>query len=115
MSEQLHWEGIKAERKVFSQPENTRRALLLYQLIRDDRLMLPQDDELLEELGNVRLVEVSPNVLKIDHDPSRHDDRVIAISLAVQFLMDRAVRPVTFASARGLRIPGVGDRSCRAS
>jgi hypothetical protein len=39
---------------------------------------------LLDELRNVRLRETTtPNVYRLDHDSSRHDDRAIALALGV--------------------------------
>jgi hypothetical protein len=37
---------------------------------------------LIDELAHVRLRETGPGHVRIDHDPSRHDDRVIALGLA---------------------------------
>jgi hypothetical protein len=52
-------------------------------------LVLPDGPELLAELGNVRLRETSPGVLRMDHDPDKHDDRAIALALAAHQLLDR--------------------------
>jgi hypothetical protein len=60
-------------------------------LLRDRRLSLFDDTELLDELGNVRLRETSPGVLRMDHDPDRHDDRAIALSLAALALVENPV------------------------
>jgi hypothetical protein len=67
-----------------------RLASTLHLLLRNRRLALPDDPELLEELANVRLRETSPGVLRMDHDPSRHDDRAIALALAAHRLLERA-------------------------
>jgi hypothetical protein len=42
-----------------------------------------------DELRNVRLRETTPGVVRIDHDPDRHDDRAIALALAASKLLDR--------------------------
>jgi len=47
---------------------------------------LPDDPELIDELANLRLRETSPGVLRIDHDPDKHDDRAIALALAAHRL-----------------------------
>jgi hypothetical protein len=39
--------------------------------------------------------ETSPNVYRIDHDPGRHDDRVIALALALHRLVERGERRPT--------------------
>ena len=44
---------------------------MLHPLIRDRALVLPADDELLDELANVRLREASPGVLRMEHDDQR--------------------------------------------
>jgi hypothetical protein len=46
-------------------------------------LAIPDDEELIEELVNVRLRETSPNVYRLDHDPDRHDDRAATIGMAL--------------------------------
>src|SRR5215211_7818774 len=60
-------------------------------LLRDRRLWLFDDSQLLDELGNVRLKETSPGVLRMDHDPDKHDDRAIALSLAALALVENPV------------------------
>jgi hypothetical protein len=38
---------------------------------------------------NVRLRETAPGVFRIDHDPDRHDDRVISLALVAHRLAER--------------------------
>jgi phage terminase large subunit-like protein len=90
MVQRMRSKGVTVEEAVFSQPANARRAVSLHTAIRDHRLSLPDNEELIDELINVRLREVSPNVFRLDHDPDRHDDRATALSLA---LVDLATRP----------------------
>lgn len=59
----------------------------LRMLLRNRRLALPDDLELLEELANVRLRETSPEVPRMDHDPDKRDDRAIALALAAHRLL----------------------------
>lgn len=66
-----------------------RLAVTLHTAIRDRHLSLPDDDALIDELANVRLRETSPGVLRIDHDPDKHDDRAIALALAVHRILDK--------------------------
>jgi phage FluMu gp28-like protein len=108
-AERLSRQGVRTERATFSAGENSKRALLLHQLIRSHTLAIPDDPELIDELANVRLIETSPGVYRLDHDPNRHDDRAIALALAGQALLDHFPGQVTFASPRGLRIPGVRE------
>jgi hypothetical protein len=51
-------------------------------LLKDRRLWIYDDEELINELANVRLKEPSPGLLRMDHDPQRHEDRAIAVALA---------------------------------
>jgi phage FluMu gp28-like protein len=53
---------------------------------------LPDDEELLDELANVRLRESAPGVYRMDHDPDRHDDRAVALALAAHHLVTRVPR-----------------------
>ena len=63
----------------------------LFALLRDKRLDLYPDDALLDELRNVRLVETIPGQLRIQHDPGRHDDRCVAIGMAIVPLVERSL------------------------
>jgi hypothetical protein len=66
-------------------------ASTLHLLLRGRRLWLYDDEVLLDELANVRLRETSPGVLRMDHDPDRHDDRAIALSLAALALVENPI------------------------
>ena len=61
-------------------------AFKLYAALRDRRLRLPDDADLLDELAHVRLRETSPGVYRLDHDADRHDDRAIALALCIEAL-----------------------------
>ncbi len=88
------------EEYLFTATSVARLANSMLVMLRDHRLYLPDDPEILNELANVRLRETSPGVLRMDHDPSRHDDRAISLALAVQ---DCIKKPVfDWASAYGL-------------
>lgn len=52
----------------------------LHLLLRDHRLALPDDRELLDELMTVRLRESAPGVYRLDHDSGQHDDRAVALA-----------------------------------
>lgn len=73
----------------FSSGSVGRLAMVMYRLLRDRALVLPDDPALLDELGHVRLREVSPGVIRMDHDAGRHDDRAIALALAASELLSR--------------------------
>ncbi|HWC35940.1 MAG TPA: terminase large subunit [Mycobacteriales bacterium] len=82
LAQRLRVKGLRIEEFTFSGASVGRLALTLFGLLRDRLLALPDDDGLRDELGNVRLRETSPGVLRIDHDSGRHDDRVISLALA---------------------------------
>jgi phage FluMu gp28-like protein len=88
--QRLRTRGIQCDEFTFSSSSVGRLASTLHLLLRNRRLSLPDDPELLEELGNVRLRETSPGVLRMDHDPDKHDDRAIALALAAHRLLERA-------------------------
>lgn len=112
LTERLRHRGISVREYVFSAQSVGRLAATLFQLLRDHTLQLPNDDELLDELANVRLRETSPGVFRMDHDPDKHDDRAIALALAAHRLVERGeeVRvPARTYVARG-RLPVAEDR-----
>lgn len=86
LTQSLKRRGTRIRQESFTVQTNSKRATLLYNLIRNGNLALPDDAELLDELANVRLKETSPGVLRLDHDASRHDDRAVALSLAADEL-----------------------------
>lgn len=90
MAERLRHRGLRVDEYAFSQQSIGRLATALHLAIREHRLALPHDDDLLDELANVRLRETSPGVLRLDHDPDKHDDRAIALALATLHLTENA-------------------------
>jgi phage terminase large subunit-like protein len=67
----------------------------LFTLARNRCLVLPRDDELADELLNLRLRQIGHGSYRIDHDPGRHDDRAVAIALCAHELLTRHQAPVT--------------------
>lgn len=86
----LRARGVHVIEYAFTAQSVSRLALRLHQLIADHALELPDDEELIDELANVRLKEPSPGVYRLDHDSDKHDDRAIALALAAAHLTDRA-------------------------
>ncbi len=86
MVQRLRSRGLQVEEFTFSQQSTGRLAVALHTTIRDHRLAIPADEELIDELVNVRLRETSPNVYRLDHDPDRHDDRAVTLAMAIQTL-----------------------------
>jgi phage terminase large subunit-like protein len=89
LTQRLSRAGITTEKFDFTAASVGRLALALYQAIRNGTLALPDDPELLDELQHVRLRETAPGVYRLDHDPDRHDDRAVALALAVHHLTER--------------------------
>jgi len=89
MAQELRRERVPVVEFAFSSQSVGRLAMTLHRLLRDRALALPDDAELLDELANVRLRETSPGVLRMDHDPDKHDDRAIALALAAHHLLNR--------------------------
>lgn len=83
--------GIMCREHVFSATSNTQLALLMLELVRSHRLVMPNDDDLISEFLNVRIVERGPGLYRVDHDPDKHDDQVVAIGMAATELIRTAV------------------------
>ena len=85
--QRLRGKGVRCEEFAFTAASVGRLAAALFNAIRDRALALPPDNELLDELAHVRLRESSPGVFRLDHDSGRHDDRAVALALAVTTLL----------------------------
>lgn len=83
--------AYEVEEYTFTTPSVTKLAQTLLILLRDHRLSIPNDQDLIDELANVRLKTTGPGIYRIDHDPSRHDDRAISIALASVKCLERPV------------------------
>jgi hypothetical protein len=92
ITQRLERRNVKTEEFVFSASSVGRLALTVYQLLRSRSLSLPDDEELLDELANVRLRETSPGTYRMDHDPDKHDDMAVALALAAHYLVERGGR-----------------------
>jgi hypothetical protein len=114
MAQRLTSRGVRTIEHAFSVSSNSRRTLLLLQIVRERRLQMPADRDLIDEMLNVRVREVGPNQYRIDHDPSRHDDRVTALSLVVLHLLEHAGGSASAWKPTGtVRSPAPGARSLR--
>jgi hypothetical protein len=89
MAGRLRHGGCSVTEYPFTQTSISRLAQTLHVAIRDHRIDLPANDpELLDELASVQLRETSPNVLRLDHSASGHDDRAISLALAAHELIE---------------------------
>lgn len=103
MAQRLAAQHVRTVEHAFTVSSNSRRALLLLQIVREHRLHLPADEELIDEMMNIRVRELGPGQYRTDHDPSRHDDRVTAVSLVALQLLERSYGPVTTSASVMLR------------
>lgn len=116
LCQRLRDKGLRVEEWTFNQASNAKLASTLHTLLRDRRLSLPDDADLLDELANVRLRETSPNVFRLDHDASRHDDRAVALALAATHLLASSQAPVRVShyrhtgGSRGGAVSPLADR-----
>jgi phage terminase large subunit-like protein len=92
MAQQLRTHGIVVTDITFTAQVNDHLARTMLPLLRGHRLALPHDDDLVDELVNLRIVERSPGQYRIEHAPNRHNDRAIAIALAAQHLLNKPAR-----------------------
>lgn len=89
LCQNLRTKKIKVSEFTFSASSVGRLAVTLHRLLRDHRLSIYDDEQLIDELMNVKLLESSPGVYRIDHDAGAHDDRVISLALAAQHLVSQ--------------------------
>jgi hypothetical protein len=89
MCEELKKAGVDASYELLTQQAVGKVAAALHLLIRDRALRLPPDEELLAELGRVRLIEKAPGIYRMDADAGAHDDMAFAVGLACRHLLER--------------------------
>jgi len=85
--------GVEVQEFPFTATSVGRLALSLHQAIRNHRVALPDDDELISELATVRLRKNSLGVYRLDHDSGAHDDQAVALALGVHALLDGDAEP----------------------
>lgn len=90
----------------FSPVSIGRLAMTLHLLLREHRLALPDDAELLDELATIRVREHRPGMFRLDHDAAEHDDRAVALGLAALALTERV-------EGRGSVVVPAGRREAR--
>jgi hypothetical protein len=87
-AQRLSARGLRVEEFAFSSQSVGRIASVLHRLLRDRLLALPNDEDLLDELRNIRLRESAPGVVRLDNDSDRHDDRAVALALAAHKIVE---------------------------
>ena len=84
--------GMRVKAIQFNSGSNSKRAQLLFRLIKDRCLALPDDEQLRKELLSLRLQEGStPGTVRLTTDGTSHGhfDRVTAVMLAAEELLGR--------------------------
>lgn len=89
LAQRLRRRGVRVEEFIFTAQTVGRIATTLHLLIRNRALALPPNEQLLDELANVRLRETAPGVVRLDHDPDKHDDRAVALAMAAYGIAER--------------------------
>ncbi len=89
VAQRLKRQRIRVEEYNFTAPSVGRLATTINLLLGEHRFALPENQQLLDELANVRLRETTPGVYRMDHDPDKHDDQAIALALAANHLITR--------------------------
>jgi phage terminase large subunit-like protein len=82
LCQRLQKRGIAVEEFTFSAASVGKIANALFLSLRGHLISLPNDPDLLAELGQVRLKETTPGVVRLEHDSGQHDDQAVACGLA---------------------------------
>jgi phage terminase large subunit-like protein len=98
--QRLRARGLRVQEWPFTAQSVGRLGTALHLAIRDQRLAIPPDDALVDELASVRLRE-TPSGVRLDHDAGRHDDRAVALALAVHELTRTEPSRMTISVPRG--------------
>jgi hypothetical protein len=88
LTQNLGRDGVRVEEYVFSSSGANRLAKALHVALRDHALSLPDDEELLAELGAARLVETGPGLVKMINPAGSHDDAAVALGMCLVHLID---------------------------
>ena len=89
MIQRLKSQGVRAEEFPFTTTSTGRIGQALHLSLKNHLLWLPDDDDLLTELGRVRLKETSIGQARLDHDSGGHDDQAVAIGMLVAELIGK--------------------------
>ncbi len=87
MIQRLQAQGVRCEQFPFTATSTGRIGQALHLALRNHLLWLPNDDELLSELGRVRLRETGIGQARLDHDSGDHDDQAVALAIIVAELI----------------------------
>jgi phage terminase large subunit-like protein len=103
LMQRLRSTNVSITEHAFTESSISRITSSLFGLLRDHSIALPDDDDLLDELLNVRVVTKPSGLLRLDHSHDRHDDRAVAVALAAHQLLQRSrPRPLQSLSPNSL-------------
>ncbi|MCU1691149.1 MAG: hypothetical protein JWM64_240 [Frankiales bacterium] len=105
LMQRVRAKGVAVEEFTFSASSVGRLASVLFRLLRDREIALPDDADLLAELGAVRLRENGSGVLRLDHASGGHDDQAVALGLAAQALAQEGGPTSATIHVPGGRVP----------
>jgi hypothetical protein len=80
LTQRLTTAGVRCEEYTFSPVNTSRLAKSLATALRDGRIEVPDDPELVAELGSTRLVETGYGV-KLVNPPGHHDDLAVVVGM----------------------------------
>jgi len=101
LAQRLRARGISVEEWSYTPQRYGAIASVLYALFRDGLIDIYDDAELVDELANVRLKETLPGLVRVEHDPGRHDDRAVALGMAATALVERPGGALSLSVAQG--------------
>ncbi|MDQ6725147.1 MAG: phage terminase family protein [Actinomycetota bacterium] len=87
LTQGLRRRGIRCVAHIFNQATNAQLAMALYQLISTDRIELPEDEALDNELSRVQIRETGPGLVRLDHANGQHDDRAVVLGMLAQSVL----------------------------
>jgi phage terminase large subunit-like protein len=90
LAQRLRRQGVAVEEWSYSPRRYGAIATTLYTLLRDGLLDIYDDAELIDELANVRLEETTPGLVRVQHDPGRHEDRCVALGMTATALVEKS-------------------------
>ena len=91
LAQRLRDQGVRVHEFTFTATSVGRLARGLFLALADERLVLPDDPVLLDELLAVRLRTNSAGAVRLDHASGGHDDQAVTVALAVHALSDPGV------------------------
>jgi len=116
MAQSLRDRGMTVDDKQLTVQSVGKIGASLHLLLREHRMALPDDPDLLEELSTVRLETTSLGGLRLNHDSGNHDDQAMSLGLAALALIEKPIyetggisNPNELWAARKMVHPGQSD------